>query len=42
MDELKREGERMIGEEIVEEGLKSFQEVNFAERRLHAHLFAAE
>jgi len=32
MDELKAEGERMIGDDIAEEGIKYLQEINFKER----------
>ncbi|HEY2886883.1 MAG TPA: ferritin-like domain-containing protein [Rhizomicrobium sp.] len=32
MDELKAEGERMIGDDIAEEGIKYLQEINFKDR----------
>jgi len=32
MDELKAEGDRMIGDDIAEEGIKYLQEINFKDR----------
>jgi hypothetical protein len=32
IDELKAEGDSMVGDEIAEEGIKFLQEINFAER----------
>jgi len=42
MDELKREGERMVGDDIAEEGIKYLQTINFADRSKGAALLAAE
>ncbi|HEY5106843.1 MAG TPA: ferritin-like domain-containing protein [Caulobacteraceae bacterium] len=41
MDELKAEGERMVGDDIAEEGIKYLQAVNFR-NRTSANLIAAE
>jgi len=41
MDELKAEGDRMVGDDIAEEGIKYLQEVNFRDRSA-ANLMAAE
>jgi len=41
MDELKREGDRMIGDDIAEEGIKYLQTINFGSRK-GAQLLAAE
>ena len=32
MDELKLEGDRMVGDDIAEEGIKYLQEINFKDR----------
>jgi hypothetical protein len=32
MDELKAEGEKMVGDDIAEEGIKYLQEINFKDR----------
>ena len=32
MDELKAEGDRMVGDDIAEEGIKYLQEINFKDR----------
>ena len=32
MEELKAEGDRMIGDDIAEEGIKFLQEINFKDR----------
>jgi hypothetical protein len=42
MDELKNEGERMIGDDIAEEGIKYLQTINFADRTKGGELLAAE
>jgi hypothetical protein len=34
MDELKAEGDRMVGDDIAEEGIKYLQEINFKDRKL--------
>jgi hypothetical protein len=39
MDELKGEGDRMIGDEIAEEGIEYLKAINFRDR---AHPMAAE
>jgi hypothetical protein len=41
MDELKREGDRMIGDDIAEEGIKYLQTINFGSRK-GSTLLAAE
>jgi Long-chain fatty aldehyde decarbonylase len=41
IDELKAEGDQMVGDEIAEEGIKFLQEINFAERAKNV-LIAAE
>jgi hypothetical protein len=41
IDELKAEGDSMVGDEIAEEGIKFLQEINFAERAKNV-LIAAE
>jgi hypothetical protein len=40
MDELKAEGDKMVGDDIAEEGIRYLQEINFAEKR--SVLIAAE
>jgi hypothetical protein len=42
MDELKKEGDRMIGDDIAEEGIKYLQTINFADRSKGTQLLAAE
>ena len=42
MDELKREGDRMVGDDIAEEGIKYLQSLNFADRSKGTALLAAE
>jgi hypothetical protein len=42
MDELKAEGDRMVGDDIAEEGIAYLQAVNFKERARPAALIAAE
>ena len=32
MDELKAEGDKMVGDDIAEEGIKYLQEINFRDR----------
>jgi len=32
MDELKAEGDKMVGDDIAEEGIKYLQEINFKDR----------
>ena len=42
MDELKAEGDRMVGDDIAEEGIKYLQEINFKDRRAAPVTIAAE
>jgi hypothetical protein len=42
MDELKNEGDRMVGDDIAEEGIKFLQTINFADRSKGSQLLAAE
>jgi hypothetical protein len=42
MDELKNEGDRMVGDDIAEEGIKYLQTINFADRSRGSALLAAE
>jgi para-aminobenzoate N-oxygenase AurF len=42
MDELKNEGDRMVGDDIAEEGIKYLQSINFADRSKGSRLLAAE
>jgi len=42
IDELKDEGDRMVGDDIAEEGIKFLQEINFKDRALAKVLIAAE
>ncbi|MDP1985882.1 MAG: ferritin-like domain-containing protein, partial [Phenylobacterium sp.] len=42
MDELKAEGEKMVGDEIAEEGIKYLQEINFRDRHTAPVTIAAE
>jgi hypothetical protein len=41
MDELKNEGDRMVGDDIAEEGIKYLQTINFVDRK-GEQLLAAE
>jgi hypothetical protein len=40
MDELKSEGEKMIGDDIAEEGIKYLQEINFRDRAARVSIAA--
>ena len=42
MEELKGEGDRMVGDDIAEEGIKYLQEINFKDRVVGAISIAAE
>jgi hypothetical protein len=42
MDELKSEGDRMVGDDIAEEGIKYLQTINFAGKAKTGNLLAAE
>jgi hypothetical protein len=42
MDELKAEGDRMVGDDIAEEGIKFLQAINFKDRDHPVSLIAAE
>jgi len=42
MDELKNEGDRMVGDDIAEEGIKYLQTINFSDRSGGEKLLAAE
>ena len=42
MDELKAEGDRMVGDDIAEEGIKYLQEINFKDRHAAPVTIAAE
>ena len=42
MEELKAEGDRMVGDDIAEEGIKYLQAINFKDRALQAISIAAE
>ncbi|WP_309644858.1 ferritin-like domain-containing protein [Phenylobacterium sp.] len=42
LDELRGEGERMVGDDIAEEGIKYLQEINFKDRAVQAISIAAE
>ena len=42
MDELKAEGDRMVGDDIAEEGIKYLQEINFKDRTAAPVTIAAE
>jgi hypothetical protein len=42
MDELKNEGERMVGDDIAEEGIKYLQTINFTDNSKGSALLAAE
>jgi len=42
MDELKSEGDRMVGDDIAEDGIKYLQAINFKDRTASTVLIAAE
>src|SRR4029077_13331347 len=42
MDELKNEGDRMVGDDIAEEGIKYLQTINFSDKSKGSALLAAE
>ena len=42
IDELKSEGDKMVGDDIAEEGIRFLQEINFKDRALAKILIAAE
>jgi hypothetical protein len=42
IDELKAEGDKMVGDDIAEEGIKYLQAINFKDRALAAVRIAAE
>ena len=42
MDELKREGERMVGDDIAEDGIRFLQSINFSDTSKGQALLAAE
>ncbi|HUJ45584.1 MAG TPA: hypothetical protein VLV55_00525, partial [Rhizomicrobium sp.] len=42
MDELKREGVRMVGDDIAEDGIKYLQSINVADVSRSRQLLAAE
>jgi hypothetical protein len=42
MDELKAEGDKMVGDDIAEEGIKYLQEINFKDRSAAPVTIAAE
>ena len=42
MDELKAEGDRMVGDDIAEEGIKYLQTINFGAKSKSSELLAAE
>jgi hypothetical protein len=42
MEELKAEGEKMVGDDIAEEGIKYLQEINFKDRSAKPVSIAAE
>jgi hypothetical protein len=42
LDELKGEGERMVGDDIAEEGIRHLQAINFKDRPVGAVSIAAE
>jgi len=42
MDELKNEGERMVGDDIAEDGIRFLQTINFADGKKGKSLLAAE
>jgi hypothetical protein len=42
MDELKSEGDRMVGDDIAEEGIVYLQKINFKDRALKPVTIAAE
>ena len=42
MDELKNEGDRMVGDDIAEEGIRYLQTINFSDKSKGQALLAAE
>jgi hypothetical protein len=42
MDELRHEGERMVGDDIAEEGIRYLQTINFVDSANASTLLAAE
>ncbi len=42
MDELRNEGDRMVGDDIAEEGIKFLQTINFTGKSKGSQLLAAE
>ena len=42
IEELKSEGDKMVGDDIAEEGIRDLQEINFRDRALEKVLIAAE
>jgi len=42
LDELRSEGDKMVGDDIAEEGIKFLQEINFKDRAAKQILIAAE
>ena len=42
LEELRSEGDRMVGDDIAEEGIKYLQEINFKDRITKAISIAAE
>jgi hypothetical protein len=42
MDELAAEGERMVGDDIAEDGIRYLQAINFKDRQAQAITVAAE
>ena len=42
IEELKKEGDRMVGDDIAEEGIKYLTELNFKDRKNSVNTVAAE
>ncbi|MES2341802.1 MAG: ferritin-like domain-containing protein, partial [Pseudomonadota bacterium] len=42
LDELKSEGDRMVGDDIAEDGIRYLQEINFKDRIAQSVKIAAE
>jgi len=42
MDELKAEGDRMVGDDIAEDGIRYLQAINFKDRATRPTAIAAE
>ena len=42
IEELKKEGDRMVGDDIAEEGIKYLTEINFKDRKNSVNTVAAE